>query len=155
MKKHSLMTLVVFIVVCLAAGFIGSQFPPGDWYKALEKPSWNPPSFLFAPVWTILYILMGIAAWIVWTRGGKGKRLVPMTIFGVQLAVNALWSYLFFGINRPALAFIDIVVMWVLICATILLFWKTRKSAGLLLIPYLAWVSFATALNFQLWRLNI
>jgi tryptophan-rich sensory protein len=98
---------------------------------------------------------MGVAVWLVWTRGEKGQRHLPLSVFAVQLVVNALWSWLFFGIRRPDLAFIDILVMWVLICATIVLFWKVKRSAGLLLIPYLAWVSFATALNFQLWRLNL
>jgi tryptophan-rich sensory protein len=155
MKSRRLIALVLFVVVSLSAGMIGSQFPPGDWYRGLEKPSWNPPDFLFAPVWTLLYILMGVAVWLVWTRGEKGQRHLPLSVFAVQLVVNALWSWLFFGIRRPDLAFIDILVMWVLICATIVLFWKVKRSAGLLLIPYLAWVSFATALNFQLWRLNL
>lgn len=155
MKVRRVIVLVLFIVISLSAGVIGSQFPPDIWYRSLEKPSWNPPDYLFAPVWTLLYIMMGVAAWIVWMNGEKGKRSVPMTVFGVQLAANALWSYLFFGINRPDLAFIEIIAMWILICVTIMLFWKVKRSAGLLLIPYLAWVSFATALNFQLWQLNI
>ncbi len=155
MKARRWLTLVLFVVISLSAGMIGSQFPPDAWYRGLEKPSWNPPDYLFAPVWTLLYILMGVAAWLVWAHGEKGKRLLPLSVFAVQLGVNALWSWLFFGMRRPDLAFIDIVAMWVLICATIILFWKVKRSAGLLLIPYLAWVSFATALNFQLWQLNI
>jgi tryptophan-rich sensory protein len=145
----------VFIALCLSAGMIGSRYTPGQWYEGLEKPPWNPPSFVFAPVWTMLYILMGFAAWLVWTNGKKGERLVPMSVFTMQLALNALWSYLFFGIHRPDLAFIDIVVMWILICATIIMFRRVKRSAGILLIPYLVWVGFASALNFQLWRLNI
>jgi benzodiazapine receptor len=155
MKSKRLIALVLFVLISLSAGMIGSQFTPDAWYRGLEKPSWNPPDYLFAPVWTLLYIMMGVAAWLVWTRGEKGRRHLPLSVFAVQLGVNALWSWLFFGIRRPDLAFIDILVMWVLICATIVLFWRIRRSAGLLLIPYLAWVSFATALNFQLWRLNI
>ena len=155
MKAGRWVVLVLFVVICLSAGMIGSQFPPDAWYRSLEKPAWNPPDFIFAPVWTLLYILMAVAAWLVWLHGEKGKRLLSLSVFTVQLGVNALWSWLFFGIKRPDLAFIDIVVMWVLISATIALFWKVKRSAGLLLVPYLAWVSFATALNFQLWRLNV
>ena len=98
---------------------------------------------------------MGISAWLVWTYGKKGERFMPMSIFTSQLALNALWSYLFFGIHRPDLAFMNIIAMWILICATIVLFRKVKRTAGILLIPYLVWVGFASVLNFQLWRLNI
>jgi tryptophan-rich sensory protein len=154
LKRKKLLTLAVFIVLCLSAGMIGSRFPPDQWYRGLEKPSWNPPDYLFAPVWTILYILMGIAAGLVWVDLEAGKRLLPMAVFASQLMLNAIWSYLFFGIHRPDLAFIDIVAMWIMICFTIWLFRKVRRSAGALLIPYLLWVGFASVLNFQLWRLN-
>lgn len=144
--------LAVWILVSLSAGFVGSQFSPGEWYQNLEKPSFNPPGWVFGPVWTILYIAMGIAAWLVWKERGFSPVLY---IFLGQLVLNALWSYLFFGANRPDLAFFEIVLLWVLILLTMLLFWKVRTAAGVLLLPYLLWVTFASVLNFALWRLNI
>jgi benzodiazapine receptor len=143
--------LAVWVLASLSAGFIGSRFPPGEWYEALEKPSFNPPGWVFAPVWTLLYILMGIAAWLVWKEQGFSPALL---LFIAQLVLNALWSYLFFGANRPDLALFEIVVLWVLILLTMILFWKARTLAGALLVPYLLWVSFASVLNFSLWRLN-
>jgi len=144
--------LAVWILVSLSAGFAGSQFSPGEWYQNLEKPSFNPPGWVFGPVWTILYIAMGIAAWLVWKERGFSPVLY---IFLGQLVLNALWSYLFFGANRPDLAFFEILLLWVLILLTMLLFWKVRTAAGILLLPYLLWVTFASVLNFALWRLNI
>jgi len=153
--KGRIISLIVFIVISLAAGMIGSRFMPGAWYEGLAKPTWNPPNQVFAPVWTILYILMGVAAWMVWTSGDRIGIKLPIAVFIVQLAFNSLWSYLFFGLQRPDLAFFEIIVLWILICVTLILFWRISKPAGALLIPYLLWVSFATALNYQLWRLNI
>ena len=147
--------LIIFIVISMSAGFIGSRYMPGEWYASLDKPSWNPPGYIFAPVWTVLYILMGVAAWLVWTKGDGAQRITPISIFVLQLALNALWSYLFFGLHRPDLAFIEIIVLWLAILATMILFWRIHGFAGMLLIPYLAWVSFAAVLNFQLWRLNV
>jgi tryptophan-rich sensory protein len=144
--------LAVWILVSLSAGFIGSRFPPGEWYQSLEKPAFNPPSWVFGPVWTVLYVLMGIAAWLVWREGGFPPVLY---VFIAQLALNALWSYLFFGINSPGPAFAEIVVLWILILLTTILFWRIRTAAGVLLLPYLAWVGFASVLNFSLWRMNI
>jgi benzodiazapine receptor len=145
--------LVIWIALPLLAGAIGSQFMPGPWYDALEKPSWNPPSWVFGPVWTTLYVLMGVAAWLVWDRH-RGAARGALALFVVQLAVNAAWSWLFFGLESPGLALIDIIVMWVLIVATIVAFRRLHTLAAMLLLPYLAWVSFATALNFAIWRLN-
>ncbi|MBN2587169.1 MAG: tryptophan-rich sensory protein [Candidatus Fermentibacteraceae bacterium] len=143
--------LAIWVLASLSAGFIGSRFPPGEWYETLEKPSFNPPGWIFGPVWTLLYILMGTAAWLVWKEQGFSPALI---LFIAQLALNALWSYLFFGANRPDLAFFEIVVLWVLILLTMIFFWKARTLAGALLVPYLLWVSFASVLNFSLWRLN-
>jgi translocator protein len=143
--------LAVWIMVSLSAGFIGSRFQPGEWYASLEKPSFNPPGWVFGPVWTALYILMGIAVWMVWKETGFSSVLY---LFIAQLLLNALWSYLFFGINRPDLAFFDIVILWIFILITMVLFWKVRTAAGILFVPYLLWVSFASVLNFTLWRLN-
>ncbi len=143
--------LAVWIAVSMSAGFIGSRFPPGQWYQELEKPSWNPPGWLFGPVWTLLYILMGIAVWMVWRERGFSTGLY---LFIAQLVLNALWSWLFFGLNRPDLAFFEIILLWGLILATMILFWRVRPAAGALFVPYLLWVSFASVLNHTLWKLN-
>lgn len=143
--------LAVWIAVSMSAGFIGSRFPPGQWYQELEKPSWNPPGWLFGPVWTLLYILMGIAVWMVWRERGFSTGVY---LFMAQLVLNALWSWLFFGLNRPDLAFFEIILLWGLILATMILFWRVRPVAGALFVPYLLWVSFASVLNHTLWKLN-
>jgi translocator protein len=137
----------------LVGGGLGSLFRPGAWYEGLEKPAFNPPGWVFGPVWTVLYILMGVAAWLVWERYGDRAR-AALTLFVVQLAFNAAWSALFFGLQSPGIAFAEILILWGLIVATLLAFWRLRRPAGLLLLPYLAWVSFAAVLNFALWRLN-
>jgi tryptophan-rich sensory protein len=145
--------LLVSFVVCFAAAFAGSRFLPDEWFKKLNKPSWNPPNWLFAPVWTVLYALMAIAAWLVWERAGA-NALPVLSLFALQLVMNAAWTWLFFGLHRPDRAFADIAVLWLLIAATLIGFWQIDALAGLLLGPYLAWVSFATALNWNIWRLN-
>ncbi len=147
--------LVLWIAVSLSAGAIGSRFMPGAWYAALAKPSWTPPGWVFGPVWAALYIMMGIAAWLVWKETGFSGAKGPLALFLIQLALNALWSYLFFGARSPMLAFYEIIVLWVAILLTLEGFWRIRPFAGALLIPYLAWAGFAAALNFRLWRLNL
>lgn len=149
--------LVLWILLCLAAGFIGSRFTtpnvPG-WYAALAKPAWTPPGSWFGPVWTILYVLMGVAAWCVWrTRGFRGSP-AALAMFLVQLALNTLWSVVFFGLREPGWAFAEILLLWCAIAVTMTLFLRVSRPAGLLLVPYLAWVTFAAALNFSIWRLN-
>jgi len=151
--KNSL-GLVGWLVVSLAAGWIGSRYMPGAWYAALTKPAWTPPSSVFAPVWTVLYVLMAVAAWLVWRRAGFTGGGVALSLFLTQLALNALWSYLFFGIHRPDLALLEIVVLWAVILCVMLLFWRKVPLAGVLMLPYLAWVGFAAVLNFALWQLN-
>lgn len=151
---RTLLGLIAWVVASLAAGWIGSQFMPGEWYASLAKPAWTPPDAVFAPVWTVLYVLMGVAAWLVWRKVGLSLATVPLVLFIVQLALNALWSYLFFGAHRPMLAFFEIVVLWLVILLTLVGFWRIRPLAGALLLPYLCWVGFASALNFELWRLN-
>lgn len=146
--------LVVWILASLAAGGIGSFFMPGAWYAALTKPAWTPPNAVFGPVWTTLYVLMGIAAWLVWRKAGFAGARTALVLFIVQLGLNALWSYLFFGLQQPMLAFFEIVVLWLVILLTVVHFWRATPPAAALLLPYLAWVGFAAALNFQLWRLN-
>ncbi len=136
-----------------AVGAIASA-SAGTFYGQLVQPSWAPPSSVFGPVWTVLYAMMGVAAWMVWREGGLRANRSAMTLFLVQLAVNALWSWLFFAWHRGALAFFDIVVLWMLIVATLVSFWRVRPLAGALLIPYLLWVSFAAALSYSIWQLN-
>lgn len=143
-----------FLLITFAAAAIGSQFMPGEWYARLAKPSWTPPSWLFGPVWTLLYVLMGVAAWLVWKDRGFAGARVALLLYGVQLVLNAAWSWLFFGLQRPGLAFAEILLLWSAILATLIAFWRHRKLAGALLVPYLAWVSFATALNWAIWQLN-
>jgi translocator protein len=150
--RSSLLVLVGFLVLTFAVAAFGSQFSPGEWYAQLEKPSWNPPNWIFGPVWTILYALMAVAAWLVW-HGGKLVR-PALVLYFVQLALNGVWSWLFFGLERPGLAFAEIVVLWLAIAATLAFFWRVRPLAGALLVPYLLWVSFASVLNFTLWRMN-
>jgi benzodiazapine receptor len=152
--KHPALGLVLWVVLSLAAGWIGSRFAPGEWYAGLAKPDWNPPSSVFAPVWSSLYILMGVSAWLVWRRTGFQGAPVALGLFLGQLVLNGLWSYLFFGAHRPDLAFADIVALWLAILATTIAFWRVTAPAGALLLPYLCWVGFASVLNLQLWRLN-
>ncbi len=147
--------LAGWVGASLAAGAIGSMFTPGAWYDSLAKPSWTPPGAVFGPVWTVLYLLMGGAAWLVWQRAGFRGAGTALAVFLVQLACNALWSYLFFGLRRPDLALADIVILWTLILVATVLFWRQTRPAGILLLPYLAWVGFATGLNFAIWRMNV
>lgn len=147
--------LIICLAVCLGAGFYGSQYTPGQWYASLDKPSWNPPNSIFGPVWTVLYILMAVAVWLVWIQTDHPDRMRAITFFIVQLILNGLWSYLFFGLHRPGVAFLEIIILWGAILVSMVLFWRIRLLSGMLLVPYLLWVSFASVLNFTLWRLNI
>jgi tryptophan-rich sensory protein len=146
--------LVGWLVFTFAAAGIGSLFPPGEWYSQLLKPPWTPPNWIFGPVWSILYALMAISAWLVWKRAGFSGALLPLVFFIVQLILNAIWSWVFFGLQNPGLAFAEIILLWLAIIVTLVAFWKEISIAGVLLIPYLAWVSFAAALNFSIWRIN-
>jgi translocator protein len=141
------------VLPLLLGGGIGSLFQPGAWYDGLNKPAWNPPSWVFGPVWTALYVMMGAAAWLVWDRY-RDEAKGALSLFVVQLVFNAGWSAIFFGLQSPGLAFLEILVLWLLIAATIVAFWRHRPLAGALLLPYIAWVSFAAVLNFTIWRLN-
>jgi len=146
--------LVGWLAVTFAAAWVGSRFMPGAWYASLAKPSWTPPSGVFAPVWTVLYVLMAVSAWLVWRRVGFGTAGAALVLFVVQLALNALWSYLFFGLHRAGAAFLDIVALWLAILVVLVLFWRHDRWAGALLAPYLLWVIFASFLNLAVWRLN-
>jgi tryptophan-rich sensory protein len=155
-KQGQIVGLVAWLIVSFTAAFIGgvASTQAGPFYTQLVRPAWAPPPSVFGPVWTVLYALMGIAAWMVWRVGGFRAAKPALTLFLVQLAVNALWSWLFFGWHRGALAFADILLLWALIAATLVTFWRIRPLAGALLIPYLLWVSFASALNYSVWQLN-
>jgi tryptophan-rich sensory protein len=148
------LALGVWLAVSFSASLMGGLFMPGDWFASLQKPSWNPPGWVFGPVWSALYTMMGVAAWLVWRQGGWGKQRKPLLIFLAQLALNAAWTPLFFGLHQPGLAFVDIALLWLAIIATIWAFRRVHHIAAALLIPYLAWVSFAAFLNFTIWRLN-
>lgn len=150
--------VVISIIIANAAGAIGSLFTMAKiptWYAGLMKPAWNPPSWVFGPVWTTLFILMGIAAALVWLQRGKSPLARrALVVYGAQLVLNVLWSVLFFGYQSPGAAFICIIALLVMIAYTIRLFWRVRPLAGWLLVPYIAWVSFASILNFTIWQLN-
>ncbi|SCZ61007.1 TspO/MBR family protein [Thiohalomonas denitrificans] len=148
--------LVVWLGVSFIAAGIGAiaSVNAGAFYMQLARPEWAPPASVFGPVWTLLYALMGIAAWLVWRTHGFRAARTALTLFLVQLAVNALWSWLFFGWHLGALAFADILLLWMLVAGTLISFWRVRPLAGALLIPYLSWVSFAAALNYSVWQLN-
>lgn len=146
--------LVGWLAASFAAGWIGSRWLPGEWYAAIAKPAWNPPNWIFGPVWTVLYVLMAVSAWLVWRQAGFSGAGGALGLFILQLALNGLWSYLFFGLHRLDLALFEIVVLWGAILATAILFWGVKRLAGALLLTYLAWVGFASFLNFTLWSLN-
>jgi benzodiazapine receptor len=145
---------VGWLVLTFGAAWLGSRSLPDEWYRRLSKPTWTPPNSIFAPVWTVLYLLMAGAAWLVWRRYGIVGATFPLAMFVIQLLLNAAWSWLFFGLHRPGVALLDIVVLWAAIFITLISFWKLEWLAGILLIPYLAWVSFATVLNWAIWRMN-
>jgi tryptophan-rich sensory protein len=142
--------------VSFLAALIGgaASMKAGPFYAKLVRPDWAPPASVFGPVWTVLYLLMGVAAWLVWRVGGFQAARFALTLFLVQLALNALWSWLFFGWHRGALAFADIVLLWLAILATLVAFWRISLLAGVLLVPYFLWVSFAAALNYSIWQRN-
>ena len=148
------LALAGWLLLTFAAAALGGFSRPGEWFAALSKPSWNPPGWIFGPVWSALYTIMAIAAWLVWRRGGFTGQRVALSLFLLQLFFNALWSPLFFGLHQLALAFMDIALLWLALLGTVIAFWKVRPLAGALLLPYLAWVTFASALNFAIWQLN-
>ncbi len=155
--SRSLIGLGIWIALCFGAAFLGSIFTtpsiPG-WYAGLIKPSWTPPDWVFGPVWSVLYLMMAVAVWLVWRQYGLSKAAVPITLFMLQLALNAAWSILFFGLRLPGVAFLEIIMLWFAILATVIAFWRASPVAGYLLLPYLLWVAFAAGLNFTIWRLN-
>jgi benzodiazapine receptor len=158
MGARDIIKLVVSIVACQCAGLIGSIFTTPaipTWYAALEKPAFTPPSWLFAPAWIILYVLMAIAAFLIWRKGlGEEGVKSALIIFLVQLVLNALWSIVFFGLQSPLYGMVVILALWIAILLTIIKFFKLSTAAGALLLPYILWVSFASILNISIWVLN-
>lgn len=153
------MKMAIMIATCLAVGYISSDVTREGtevWFPTLVKPVFNPPAYLFAPVWTVLYIFMAIAAALVWDQIEVKREIVrkALLFFAIQLALNAMWSFLFFGLKNPLLALIEIVILWLMIYETYILFGRINRVAGYLLIPYLLWVSFATVLTASIWWLN-
>lgn len=143
-------TLLAFFAIVAAVALAGGVFQPDAWYAALNKPPWNPPSAVFGPVWTVLYAMIAIGGWLLWTAGAR----TALKWWGAQLVLNALWSPLFFGAHRPDWALIDIVLMWIAIGGLVASSWSAKRAAALLFLPYWMWVSFATALNWWIWRAN-
>jgi len=152
----SFLGLISWLVVCFSAAAIGAvaSVHAAAFYMQLVRPDWAPPAAVFGPVWTVLYALMGVSAWLVWRNGGFDAAKNALSLFLLQLAVNALWSWVFFVWHLGLAAFANVIVLWVLILATLLQFWREQKLAAVLLFPYLAWVSFAMLLNYSVWQHN-
>lgn len=155
-KQIQILGLIAWFLVSFAASAVGAvaSIQAKSFYGQLAQPAWAPPSWLFGPVWTVLYALMAAAAWLVWRSRGFRANRIALSLFLAQLGLNALWSWFFFAWHRGALAFADIVLLWLFIVATLVSFWRVRPLAGALLIPYLLWVSFASVLNYSVWQLN-
>jgi tryptophan-rich sensory protein len=152
------LSYVVSVLIAQAAGGIGAVATSSSiptWYASIAKPSWNPPNWIFGPVWTLLFTLMGIAAGLVWLkRSSSPIARDALIVYGIQLALNVAWSFLFFGMQSPGTAFSEILLLIIAISVTTVLFWRVSHAAAWLMVPYLAWVVFASALNFTIWRLN-
>jgi translocator protein len=152
--KLQILALIAWVGLCFLTALIGSRFTPGEWYLQLQKPTWTPPGYLFGPVWSFLYFTMGVAAWLVWKRAGFAGARVALVLFVAQLVLNGMWSWIFFGLHKPGIAFAEILVLWGMILGTLIAFWQKSPPAGILLTPYLIWVSFAAVLNFSIWQMN-
>jgi translocator protein len=149
-RTRDIGALAAFILICLLASALGAAVTvsaSGSWYDGLAKAAWNPPPWVFGPVWTVLYIMMGVAAWLVWRTGASDARRRAMTAFGIQLALNVLWSYLFFGFHLPLVALIEMAALWLATAATIAVFGRVSRAAAWLLVPYILWVGYALTLN--------
>ena len=152
MFNTSTLALLAFLLVAFAAASSGAIFRPGAWYQTIVKPSWTPPNWVFPTVWTVLYVAMAIAGWLVWRR--VGLAALPFTLYAAQLVFNAAWSALFFGLKRPDVAFADLILLWLSIAGTLVIFATIDGLAALLFVPYLVWVTVAGALNLSIWRNN-
>jgi len=149
--------LIVSIVAAFGAAAIGGLSTSesiSTWYRDLRKPWFNPPDWAFGPVWAVLYLLMAVAAWLVWSENAVAPVLVPLAFYGIQLALNSLWSYIFFTRRDLSKALVEIIALWIMILITTILFWNVSQLAGLMMIPYISWVSVASALNYRLLKLN-
>jgi tryptophan-rich sensory protein len=143
-----------FVLVCFAAGAFAAAFSPGVWFELIAKPPWTPPLFLLGPVWAVLYTLMAVAGWLVWRQREHSLRWPALTLFGLQLVLNAAWSWAFFGRHEIGWALLDLLGLWLVLGVTVAVFYRISHLAGSLMVPYLAWVSFALAVNLEIWRLN-
>jgi len=155
-KQKTIYGLLGWLVVSFAASTVGAiaSIQAKSFYSQLVQPDWAPPPGVFGPVWSALYAMMGVAVWLVWRSGGFRQNRYAIILYLLQLSLNALWSWLFFAWQRGALALADVLLLWILIVATLISFWRIRPLAGALLVPYLLWVSFALGLNYSLWQLN-
>jgi len=153
-RKSDLLGLLFWVLLTFSVAFISSQFEPGPWYGTIAKPSWTPPGWVFGPVWSLLYLSMSISAWLVWRHRAQKPVILALGFYVVQLIVNGLWSWLFFGRQIIGAALIDLLSLVLLVAVTLALFFRIDRKAGVLLTPYLLWICFAAALNLQIWRLN-
>lgn len=156
-RSRDVFGLAVFLLVCFAVSGIGAAITAtsvGSWYQTLQKPSFNPPDWVFAPVWTTLYVLIAIAGWRAWRRAQTKATSIALAVFAAQLALNLAWSLIFFGLQQIALALVEIVILLLAIVANTILFWRIDRWAGVLFVPYMVWVAFASVLNASLWWLN-
>ncbi|MDZ7361490.1 MAG: tryptophan-rich sensory protein [candidate division KSB1 bacterium] len=152
------LALTILLALTFTAAFIGGLFTSvsvDGWYQIIDKPAWTPPRWVFGPVWTLLYLGMAVAAWLVWRQRGQTNVTPALTLFFVQLVLNTAWSVFFFGFQNPAAAFVDIVLLWSAILATMIIFWRLNPVSGWLFTPYILWVTFAATLNFAIWRMNV
>ena len=152
--RRQITALILWLALTFLAPTTAVFVSVSGWYEALNKPSWSPPAWVFGPAWTVLYLMMAVAAWLVWSSGGWAAQKRPLGLYLVQLALNALWTPLFFGLHLPGLAMVEMVLLWVAVAVTVVSFWRVRRAAGLLLVPYLLWLTFAAALNYTIWSLN-
>lgn len=156
-RSFEIISLIVFLIVCLSVSGVGGAITATSvdtWYQALEKPAFNPPDWVFAPVWTALYLFMGVAAWRIWRFRALKAARIALVVFGLQLCLNVGWSFLFFGLQQINFALVEIVILLFVIISNMFLFWRLDRFAGLLFVPYVAWVSYATILNASLSFLN-
>lgn len=153
-RTTNLIGLAFWLLVTFGVAAFGAQFQPGSWYTTIAKPNWTPPGWVFGPVWSLLYLMMGVSAWLVWRLRKAKSVLLPLSLYAAQLSVNGLWSWLFFGQQMIGVALIDLLLLVALVGIAVVLFSRVSRSAGVLLTPYLLWVCFAAALNFQIWRMN-
>ncbi len=155
--KNEWVVLIIFLVACFAVAGLGSFATTPEirgWYRGLQKPAWTPPNWLFGPVWTLLYAAMAVAAWLIWKRAGWSEAGTALTLFFIQLGLNLAWSFIFFKFHQTGAALADIVFLWIAIAATIIKFAEISNPAAILLVPYLIWVTYASALNLAIWRMN-